>query len=380
MKSELPLQANLLPEYSVNPGEKFIGPTILSGLTLPGLDLPHGTPEPTPASLRAHIESRIELLKQANLSRWHGLRWAAKSSLREASIDFRNARRHVARTGKKLAKNSSPRPIRLLVLTFAAVAALTCEYVLSAPLIGPVFGFEPESWQSLCLGAIIVLCTIAMKYPIDWALVKLRGLISGRKGLEVVTSIMKLVLVCGIVWANFVLVYQLAPLREEAGITFNHMKDTSSLDLIDASGVNHAEIATPTNVTGDQKDAAAQKAAGLAIGLVSVLDSLILCLAVDRTGRHAFQYWVLKHNFNHCRKQRSRDLDRLRAARQHVSHWQYIWNTRGERVQAIADAMRAREECLRSPRITEVPSRVATPVEWVEQTLQMQHQQLPYVN
>lgn len=152
MASELPPQASPGPKYSFGANDKLIGPTIISSLTLPGLDLPEGTQQPSTVPLLAYTEARIELLKQANLSLWHALWMAARASSREAISDLSKANRHAVSVGSKLAQMTSPHSIRLLVLTVAAVAALTCEYVLSAPLIGPVFGFEPDSWQSRCLG------------------------------------------------------------------------------------------------------------------------------------------------------------------------------------------------------------------------------------
>lgn len=93
-------------------------------------------------------------------------------------------------------------------------------------------------------------------------------------------------------------------------------------------------------ITENQKEADTEKAAGIAIGLVSVLDSLILCLAVDRTGRHAFRYWALKRALAQYRKQCAAAIDSLRTARRHVKQWQFVWDTREERLKAIADAMR----------------------------------------
>lgn len=153
---------------------------------------------------------------------------------------------------------------------------------------------------------------------------------------------------------------------------FSNLKTTSAL--------NDPGPSRPIDNAENQKEAATERAAGIAIGLVSVLDSLILCLAVDRTGRHASRYWELKRALAQYRKQHAVAIDSLRTARRHVKQWQLVWDTRQERLKAIADAMRAREECLRSPRLPKVPPRVPTPVEWVEQTLQMQHQILPYVN
>jgi hypothetical protein len=369
MKSDSLLSANVIwpPEYSSDAGENRIEPAIISGLTLPGLDLPEGTLPQSEEALRAHTNARIEILKHANLSRWHALWSAATASFRDACVDLRMANRRGRGLSEKLAEAGPPRAFRLLVLTLAAMAALACEYALSAPLIGPCFGFEPESWSSRCLGAIIVICTIALKVPCEWALRNMRSVgDSGNRALKTAAFLGESVLVCGMIWANYELVSSLAPLREEAG------------------GVLH-DPGTQGILGGDEPGGAAmdpkvRSAAVLLLGLVSVLDSLVLCMVVDREGRRAFLYWTLKRGLDRCRKQRAEALDRLRGARRLAKHWKFIWTNREDRLKAIAAAMTAREDCLRSVRMSGDPEHAPTAMEWVEQTLQSQHTRLPYVN
>jgi len=331
-------------ESTPSANDNLVYPTIVSSLALPGLDLPEGTEPPQGAAFPKHTEARIELLKDANLVRWRHSLSTAAASLREARADVNKASRKVRGLRKAVVELGAPNTIRLWVLLLAALAGLGCEYALSARLIGPCFGFEPDSFWSLCLGAVPVICTIAMKVPAGWVVGKLRGR-GGPAGntRKIVVFAVELALVAGMMWANYDLIRSLAPLREQVGAVIESAAHEDA-------GTDGSDAAIDPGV---------EARVVLLLSVVAVLDSLVLCLVVDIDAKRAFRYRNLTRELDDSRAEGAEALARYRSARREFAHQKYVWDGREARAAAIAKAMAAREDCLRV-------ARALTATEWVD--------------